>query len=217
MGLAESNKKAYDLTAREYSERRSIHEKNNKQITSRFLGLLMERFPGRKPSDLSVLDVGVGSGLDLQIFSEKGLKTYGIDISSEMIEVAKQVSPESVYYCGNFLERDFKQQKFSAVYAQAFIHLFPKETARKVLEKMLSLLEPEGLIHFSTTVHEKGLEGLEEKKDYQAKVKRYRKRWELPELNSFLKEIPGTELLLQYQIIGPLGKHWVNTVLGQKE
>ena len=80
---------------------------------------------------------------------------------------------------------------------------------------MFSILEPQGLIHFSTTIHEKPSEEFREKEDYEIKVKRFRKWWTLDELNDFLKELPDTEVVHQYTVHDPLGKEGVNTIVSR--
>ncbi len=201
------NKKAYGLVAEEYFQRRPLLIENNEKVINNLLKHLEIK------ENLSVLDVGVGSGLDLEIFNNNGFKTYGTDISEKMIELARINSPNSQYYLGNFLDLEFGR-KFSVIYAQAFIHLFPKGEIPKIFEKMYSILENNGLIHFSTTIHSKPSEGLEEKKDYKEKVKRFRKRWALNELNEFLETLESVNLIHQYLVKDPMGKNWVNTIVG---
>ena len=76
---------------------------------------------------------------------------------------------------------------------------------------MYKILEPKGLIHFSTTIHNIASEGFEEKEDYSRKSIRFRKRWTLEELNNFL-ENENINIIHQYLIKDPLGKNWVNTI-----
>ena len=204
-----NNKLAYDRFASEYSQRKTYVNDNNINVIDIFYDFLQNGNPK------SILDVGVGSGLDLSIFNKKGLKTYGIDISKKMIKIAKTNSPNSTFYNGNFTDFNFTQ-KFSAIYAQAFIHLFPKNEVQKIFEKFYSITEPSGLIHFSTTIHNKPSEGWEEKSDYQDKVKRFRKRWTLNELNDFIEYQPCFSLVHQYTIKDPFKKKWINTIIKLK-
>jgi SAM-dependent methyltransferase len=213
--IGDANKSAYDATASEYSKRKDLMAQNNRKVIETYATFLDKRFPGRERKDMSILDIGVGSGLDLSIFHELGYQTFGNDMSEKMIEEARKNSPESVFYCSDFTEYRFGR-KFSGLYAQAFIHLFPKNLVHSLFEKMFTMLEPEGLIHFSTTIHDKPSEEFREKIDYETKVRRFRKWWTLEELNGFLKEIPNIEVLHQYIVSDPLEKQWVNTIVGEK-
>ncbi len=213
--IVEDNKEAYDRVAIEYSQRKPVFDENNRRIIGIFIDFLNKRYAGRAKREISILDVGVGSGLDLSIFEKEGYQTFGIDISDKMIESARNNSPHSTYYCGDFIPFQF-DRIFSGLYAQAFVHLFPKSEVSKVFEKIYSVVEPQGLIHFSTTIHPESSEGWEEKKDYQQKVERFRKRWTLDELNDFLKKLPDTNIVHQYQVRDPMGKEWVNTIISRQ-
>ena len=104
--------------------------------------------------------------------------------------------------------------KFSAIYCQAFIHLFPKPEVNEIFDKCFALLVEGGLMHFSTTIHSIPSDGYEEKMDYDCQVCRYRKRWTLVELNAFLVE-HNLGVHLQYQIEDTYGKQWCNTVVSK--
>ena len=69
----------------------------------------------------------------------------------------------------------FLNLTFNQVFAQSFIHLFPKDKVLDVFRKMFTLIENNGFLHFSTTIHNTSSEGFEEKEDYNVKVKRFRK------------------------------------------
>src|ERR1043166_1018268 len=130
-----ANKIAYDAVAAEYAERRQLSMKNDPEFVKDFLTFIDEGFPGIAHEDLAVLDIGVGSGLNLRMFDAERYKTYGIDISDKLIGEAKKESPNTLYYHGDFLEYRLSR-KFHGIMAKAFIHLFPEEIAREMLQKM---------------------------------------------------------------------------------
>lgn len=47
-----------------------------------------------------ILDIGCGTGYLLKIAQERGLTTYGLDISSEAVKIAKKASPKSCVFIG---------------------------------------------------------------------------------------------------------------------
>jgi SAM-dependent methyltransferase len=51
-----------------------------------------------KVRGLTVLDVGCGQGFFSRIFQESGAKVLGCDISSELIDIAKENSPKDIQY-----------------------------------------------------------------------------------------------------------------------
>jgi ubiquinone/menaquinone biosynthesis C-methylase UbiE len=136
MDISEENRAAYDSLAQKYAQRRKILRPNNEKLIEIYDSYIRKLSSKQNPS---VLDVGVGSGLNLSIFEAKGYETFGIEISDKMIEVAKQVAPNSVYYHGDFMQYQF-DRRFDGVYAQAFIHLFPKQDVRGVFERFFEVL-----------------------------------------------------------------------------
>jgi cyclopropane fatty-acyl-phospholipid synthase-like methyltransferase len=216
MEFVDISKESYDKLADEYRTRLPVFTENNKKVIDRYFEHIHKEF-GNKP-DLTVLDVGVGSGLDLSYFAQKNMTTYGIDVSDEMVKVAKQASPSSTFFVGNFVTHQF-DQKFDVIFAQSFIHLFRKHEVPTIFSKFFSLLrEGRGFIHFSTTVHDVSEELLLEKEDYVQKVKRFRAHWTMPEMAQLIRTLLEDKqyeikLLDQYTVDDPLGKHWINNIL----
>lgn len=67
------------------------------------------------------------------------MTTYGIDVSDEMVKVAKLASPSSTFFVGNFVTHPF-EHKFDVIFAQSFIHLFRKNEMPDIFHKFFSLL-----------------------------------------------------------------------------
>ena len=203
------NKKAYDAVAEEYEARKPLYMKNDPEIVDGFSAALDEGFPNTEHGQLSILDVGVGSGLNLGMFARKLYKTYGIDLSDRMIEGAKRESPQSLYYHGDFLGFDFRR-KFHGIMEKAFIHLFPEGIAKQILEKTADILEDNGVFFIATTRHETSTEGVKTKDDFSDKVQRYRKEWTREEFRQFLGSIKGLKIIQESDMTDALGKPWMN-------
>jgi len=202
------NQKVYDELSSEYDERAEESFSCNERVSRGFVSYLKSNF--RNPK---VLELGCGSGLNLSIFEREGFETYCVDISRKMIEVSRKRAPNTKYLLSDFLECDFGDLKFEGVFASAFIHLFSKEDALIVLDKIKSLLSPNGILFLSTTLHKESEEGFYEKSDYSTKLKRFRKKWEINELMSTLKgldlKILGSDLSIEFD----RRKMWINFIL----
>jgi SAM-dependent methyltransferase len=208
MDYLEINKRAYDETAEEYKQRISWYEESDRKILAPFIKLLKEKF-----DKIKLLELGPGSGLALRFFEEAGMKTTAIDISSKIIEVAKEISPNTSFIEADFLEHNFKQEKFDGIFAKAFIHLFPKEDAKKVLKKVNSLLAEGGLFYLTTTVHEIPEEGFLQKEDYTKESIRFRKKWTEKEL---VEELMKNNFKIVERFYGEEirpDKHWIIFIL----
>lgn len=66
--------------------------------------------PGKK-----MLDVGCGTGYLLKAANQRGLQTYGVDISAEGVKIAKASSPESDISVGSGEALEFPDNHFDYV------------------------------------------------------------------------------------------------------
>ena len=66
--------------------------------------------PGRK-----LLDVGCGTGYLLKAADERGLETYGVDVSDEGVKVAQKISPNSKIIVGKGEDLKFADNYFDYV------------------------------------------------------------------------------------------------------
>jgi len=176
------NREAYELTADEFVEKIELRAAATKDAIDALCGFIDARF-----SNPSVLELGPGSGYSLKLFSEKGYKASGIEFSQKMADVAKKTSGVEIIV-DEFLAHDFGNTKFSAVFAMAFIHLFPYGDCIKVLNKMHDLLHDKGLVYVSTTLHETSGEGYCGKVNFKGQPLRFRKLFTRNELETMLSE-----------------------------
>jgi ubiquinone/menaquinone biosynthesis C-methylase UbiE len=72
------------FSSEEYEQRDSVLAGNYRSVVERYKNEIVLQFPSVPCNAMTILDVGVGSGLDLSIFEEFQFQTYGIDISEEM-------------------------------------------------------------------------------------------------------------------------------------
>ncbi len=201
--LIERHISTYDALAKEYEERTN----SLASVTQNAVDL-MSRYvlPGGK-----ILDLGCGVGLAASFFIEKGFKVTCIDISPKMISFAKKRNPDVIFIKGDFLAANF-DSSFDGVFGFAFIHLFPKDVALEVLEKIGSILNIGGIAYIGSTKSEQSKEGWEVKKDYKEKHKRYRKHWTEPELKNALFT-SGFEIVDSKIYTDPFGKTWMDFIV----
>lgn len=69
--------------------------------------------------DKNILDIGCGSGIDLQYFKTLSPKIIsGIDISDELVLIAKKNLPEAEIKVGTFLSLPWQENFFDVVYSK---------------------------------------------------------------------------------------------------
>lgn len=103
-------------------------------------------------SSAKVLALGCGSGEEIELLRSKGIKDeniIGIDISSKLIEIAKQTYPEIDFRVGNMEDLSaFSSSSFDLVYSSLAMHYL--ELWDKVLGEISRVLKKDGQFIFST-------------------------------------------------------------------
>ena len=110
-------------------------------IISKNLKILKKYFSSTKRGFL--LDLGCGTGRDAIELARSGFKVYGIDISSEMIKIAKSgiTDNESIEFLqGDSEHIPYEDEHFDAVICSSSFHHYPRPVAslseiRRVLKK----------------------------------------------------------------------------------
>jgi ubiquinone/menaquinone biosynthesis C-methylase UbiE len=140
--IAVAHQKVYDAVAEEYEQRARARSASSKRR--------VERFAIFVTSGQTVLELGCAVGQELQNFNALGFETTGVELSSKMAAFARRRNPNSKIIMGDFAAMEFTRT-YDAVYAQAFIHLFPKREAVVLIKKVFCLLKPDGVAFFGTT------------------------------------------------------------------
>ena len=198
-----SHKDLYDELAEEYERRAD----NLMPVTES----AMDYFSSYIRPGGSVLDVGCGVGIAMSVLAKKGFAVSGIEISPKMAEFARKRNPKADVITGDLLETEF-DDKFDAVLAFAFIHLFPKVEVPKIFEKIASILKPGGVALLSSTESSESKEGVYTKEDFGKEYKRFRKFWTEQELRQSFTEAGFKELALK-KFTDPFGKTWMDFVV----
>ncbi len=108
----------------------------------------VDDFVAYLPANSLVLEVGCGPGRETALFSKRGIKTVGIDISSGLLEVARKANPATTYIEGNFLHLSFPNEHFDGVWSHAsLVHLEQLEDAATALSEFHRVLKPNGVLY----------------------------------------------------------------------
>ncbi len=175
------NQKAYDLVAKEYSNK-DLFGGNNYLFYEPWINLIFSEF------DLSkyhkALELGAGAGQFLKVMEENNFETTAIEFSDEMVKYIRLNSPNTNVINKDILKVELKS-KYDLIVAMAFIHCFEPEDLDLILKKVYKWLDNNGFFAICTTIHTKTAEGYFEKKDYN-NILRFRKKWSKNELEEIL-------------------------------
>lgn len=96
-----------------------------------------------------ILDFGCGNGRLLAFFKGKSIGYKGVDVSSELIRLAKEKYPDEE---DNFLKitshntLPFPDDFFNKVFSIAVFHHFPKEYAEQMAKELYRIVRPGGIV-----------------------------------------------------------------------
>jgi ubiquinone/menaquinone biosynthesis C-methylase UbiE len=97
---------------------------------------------------LSVISIGCGSGVDARWLADNGAaKVVGVDISSGLIDIAKQKHPALEFQVMDMEKLDFPDESFDLAYSSLAIHYVDDWTT--ALQEARRVLKPGGLYVFS--------------------------------------------------------------------
>jgi ubiquinone/menaquinone biosynthesis C-methylase UbiE len=97
-------------------------------------------------SNTKILDLGCGFGLDCEFFFNKGMKVYGVDISKNLIDIAKSNNPKIKYFVKNILNTSLKENYFDIIYSRYAIQYVVNKN--KLFKEVFRLLKDNGQFIF---------------------------------------------------------------------
>jgi ubiquinone/menaquinone biosynthesis C-methylase UbiE len=96
---------------------------------------------------MTVLDVGCGTGIQLERYQKAGCDVFGIDLSAAMLEVARQRLGENAnIYLGDASKMPYPNKKFDLITMTTVLHEMPQDVRSSVLNEMKRVLKEDGRI-----------------------------------------------------------------------
>ncbi len=93
----------------------------------------------------TVLDVGCGTGMHLELYARSGCRISGIDLSPAMLAIArKRLGSEADLRLEDAREIPFEDHSFDVVITSLFLHEHPPEERSAILNQMKRVMKPEG-------------------------------------------------------------------------
>jgi ubiquinone/menaquinone biosynthesis C-methylase UbiE len=133
---------SYDQLAEEYAIH-LFHELENKPFDR---GLL-DRFAAGVSDQ--VCDMGCGPGHVARYLRDAGVSVFGLDLSTQMLEQARQRNPAIRFKEGNMLALDLKESSLAGITAFYAMVNLPPESWPHVFREMERVLQPNGLLLLS--------------------------------------------------------------------
>jgi len=103
----------------------------------------------RKANIQSILVPGAGYGRHTLFFSNSGFEVTGIEISSVVVNIARQFDTLSHFYVTSVLDLPFQSRKYDAIYCFNVLHLFRQNERGIFLRGCERSLKKNGLMFFT--------------------------------------------------------------------
>lgn len=151
-GSLSSIRTSYDQLAAEYA-RRFVEELKQKPLDRE----LLSRFAREVAYLGEVCDMGCGPGHVTRYLREARTTVFGLDLSPQMIEQARQLNPDICFREGNMMALDLPDAALAGIVAFYAIVNIPKEYLPLVFAEMGRVLRPGGLMLISFHVGDETL------------------------------------------------------------
>ena len=132
----------YEVCAKAY------HEAKKKKPGIEIHGLL-----NRLTSGDSVLDIGCGAGVPTARSLSARYRVTGVDVSREMVDLARQNVPTGDFICADMMSIDFRPSSFDAVVALYSIFHLPREKQPALFRRIHRWLRPGGYLLCTLSHH----------------------------------------------------------------
>ncbi len=132
--------KAYDRIAQRWVDGEWLAKRIGIDAHERAIGFLQAK--------RRALDVGCGAGRIAQLLAERGFDTEGIDVSGEMLRLARQTNPTVRFHQADICEWALPR-RYDLISAWDSIWHVPLAAQEALLTKLLGGLAPGGVLIFT--------------------------------------------------------------------
>jgi ubiquinone/menaquinone biosynthesis C-methylase UbiE len=134
----------YDRIAEDYA-RKIFGELQHKPFDRE----LLTRFAATVEGHGSICDMGTGPGHVARFLRDAGAEVFGLDLSPNMLEQARRLSPDIAFCEGNMLALDLEDESLAGITAFYAIANIPAGSLANVFREMYRVLKSGGTLLLS--------------------------------------------------------------------
>jgi ubiquinone/menaquinone biosynthesis C-methylase UbiE len=135
--LIQKNKEDYNRIAHHFSSTRKYNWPNMVALLSDI----------KTDKNFKMADLGCGNGRLYELIKAKNIDYYGLDLSEDLIKIAKKNHPEAKFEVGSILETPYKDNFFDLTVSVATLHHIPsKENRQAALNEIYRITKPGGKV-----------------------------------------------------------------------
>ena len=124
----------YNAIVQEYTEE-FFDDKSDEKYIDQFLQSLEGK---------NFLDAGCGNGRDCKYINQKGFKVKGIDLSKEMLVIAKKMVPKVDFEVMDITNITYSDNSYDGIISNCSFFHIPVEELPKTLNSFSKILKPNG-------------------------------------------------------------------------
>lgn len=109
----------------------------------------IDEFLALLPKNAKVLDVGCGVGVDSGYMTSRGFSVIGLDLSKEMLKLARQKFPQIDFRQQDMRELNFPFNFFDGILASCSLIHIPKKDVHRALKRFHQILKKDGVIYIA--------------------------------------------------------------------
>lgn len=148
--------KTYDKYAKQYAD--YLEQRLPQCLLTKFISLL--------PAKAVVLDAGCAAGRDSAYLAEECLAVKGIDISKEILKIARKRAKEDnlniVFRNNSIYKIAYKEDAFQGIWCMDTFNHISRKQIRKTLKELRRVLKKDGILFISTLAgEEEGMDQLD--------------------------------------------------------
>lgn len=97
-----------------------------------------------------VLDAGCAAGEDTALLTDQGFAVIGIDLSEELLKIARKNYPTIEFQNQNILQLSFADETFAGVWASAsLVHLVSLEAVQAGIKELARVMQKGGVLYIA--------------------------------------------------------------------
>ena len=136
-----TTKESYDRVASKYADL-YLNEFDHKPFDRD----LLDKFAERVKSRGRVMDLGCGPGQVAAYLHNRGVDAFGLDLSPEMVKLAKEANPDVEFLEGDMRSTGLPDESLAGITAfYSLIHI-PRREVSAVVRGLRRVLQPGGLL-----------------------------------------------------------------------
>lgn len=137
------------------------------------------------PKNAHILDAGCGPGRDSNYFAQRGFRVTGIDLSKELLKIAKKRVPDATFLRQDLRNLFFPDLFFDAIWSCASLHHLQRIEVPKVLQSFFRILKSKGTLFIMV---KEGIGEEDIRESLSSGLPRHYVYFKLEELKNLLKE-----------------------------